>query len=693
VTATAGDGQASLSWKAPTNTGGAAITGYRVTPYIDGVPHTARVLSTPATSKDIANLLNGTTYTFTVQTVTDLGVSAESAPTPAVKPYGTPGAPSAVTVAPQNGAVALTWAAPTNDGGSPVTGYRVTPYIGFTPQPAKVLTTTVQNTIVSGLANGTSYTFRVQATNARGHGAESSASPAVTPRTTAAAPTGLAAVAGDRRATVSWKAPTDTGGAPITGYRVTPFVDGTYLDAWDFASTVTTQVITGLTNGTNYAFVVRAVTVSGVGASSAFSPGVVPRTTPGAPTGITATAGNGQVTLTFKAPSNNGGAVVNAYKITPYIGSIAQPVRTVSFATTHVVSGLTNGTTYGFSIQAVNAAGAGPGASSPVARPRTLPGAPGAATALPGDRSATVVWTPPLNTGGAPITGYVVIPYIGGSAQPARTFASPAPTQVVTGLTNGTGYRFIVKAVNEAGTGASTGFTSSVVPFALTTPEPDYAPYSSWGTLVDGVTRAVIGRPPTASERASWVTRLSGGDDTAGDLVAALRAMPDQTGLVDPVSRLYRAYFLRSPDVGGLDYWISQRRAGRSLYWISEAFARSSEFTTLYGSLSDPAFMDLVYRQVLEREPEPAGHAYWTEELRSGRKTRGMVMVGFSEAAEYRTRNGPAIEASVAHLRFFGRAPTSSELQVWVDRRRSGTSAETLYDAVVSHPEHAARVS
>ena len=484
----------------------------------------------------------------------------------------------------------------------------------------------------------------------------------------------------------------------MTGYQVTPWVNGVALTTRTFATAATTQTITGLANGSPHRFSVRAVNAAGVGASTDFSNSVVPATpveppeVPGAPTGLTVSPGSEAVRVGFTAPADDGGATITGYRITPYAGSTALAVRTVSSATSHVIGGLVNGTAYTFTVQAVNSAGTGPKATSPSATPRTLPGAPGTVTATAGDGSASVSWVAPTVTGGAPVTGYEVTPWVGGAAQPSRSFATAATTRVISGLTNGTSYRFSVRAVNAAGVGASSGFSNPVVPTRVDPPADSYAPYASWDAMVTGIFSSVLGRAPTSSERSSWVTRLSGAD-TAGDLVAALRATPDQTGLVDPVSRLYRAYFLRSPDVGGLNYWVSQRRAGRSLYWISEAFARSTEFTALYGSLSDPEFMNLVYRQVLEREPEPAGHSYWTEQLQSGRKTRGMVMVGFSEAAEYKTRNGPAIEASVAHLRFLRRAPTSSELQEWVDRRRAGTSVETLYDELVDSAEHAARVS
>lgn len=125
-------------------------------------------------------------------------------------------------------------------------------------------------------------------------------------------------------------------------------------------------------------------------------------------------------------------------------------------------------------------------------------------------------------------------------------------------------------------------------------------------------------------------------------LISLVKTLPDDLGpevsdqaLRDQVSRLYTAYFLRPPDDEGLRHWMRQRAAGMPLHAVSEAFASSPEFVNRYGSLSNQQFVRLVYRNVLGREPEPAGLDLWTYQLASGAMTRGEVMVGFSESAEY----------------------------------------------------------
>jgi hypothetical protein len=96
-----------------------------------------------------------------------------------------------------------------------------------------------------------------------------------------------------------------------------------------------------------------------------FSTAAAP-TAPGAPTGVTATAGNGSANVSWTAPSD-GGSTITKYTVTPYIGSAAQTPVTVTGsppATSTTVTGLTNGTSYTFTVSATNAIGTGP-ASSP----------------------------------------------------------------------------------------------------------------------------------------------------------------------------------------------------------------------------------------------------------------------------------------------------------------------------------------
>ena len=123
---------------------------------------------------------------------------------------------------------------------------------------------------VTGLTNGSAYTFRVSAVNDAGTGSTSSTASA-TPRTTPGPPTGVASVDGDAQSALTWTAPASDGGAAISGYQVERSTDGgttwTTVVA-DTESTSTAYTATGLVNGTSYDFRVSAVNAAGTGTAS-----------------------------------------------------------------------------------------------------------------------------------------------------------------------------------------------------------------------------------------------------------------------------------------------------------------------------------------------------------------------------------------------------------------------------------------
>jgi hypothetical protein len=209
--------------------------------------------------------------------------------------------------------------------------------------------------VVSGLTNGTAYTFTVVATNAIGAGAPSTPSDPVTPFTTPSVPTNVTAVAGNASAIVTWTAPADDGGAPITGYTIQA-VDDTIVVTVDGATTSTT--ITGLTNGRAYLFTVVATNAAGVSLPSLPSPAVVPASVPGAPTNVVAVAGDTTATVSWSAPVDDGGVPIAAYVVTNTVDGTATIVT--GDQTSATIVNLTDGVPYTFTVTAVNVLGPGP---------------------------------------------------------------------------------------------------------------------------------------------------------------------------------------------------------------------------------------------------------------------------------------------------------------------------------------------
>jgi hypothetical protein len=174
-----------------------------------------------------------------------------------------------------------------------------------------------------------------------------------------------------------------------------------------------------------------------------------------------------------------------------------------------------------------------------------------------------------------------------------------------------------------------------------------------------------LARNPDGGGLAFWSGRVRAGVNP-GSLVEFMVSTPEFGDTVAPVVRLYKAHFRRSPDFGGLQFWAGRFRNGMTLNDISAEFARSDEFIRTYGSLSNEAFVDLVYQNVLDRRADAGGRAFWIGRLDDG-FARGRMMVEFSESPENVAATNGEVRATMLYLGMLRRAPDPSGLEFWAD--------------------------
>ncbi|WP_333797218.1 fibronectin type III domain-containing protein [Rheinheimera sp.] len=442
-----------------------------------------------------------------------------------------PDAPTIGAATPSDGQVSVAFTAPVNNGGSAITGYTVTSnpggFIGggngFTTSPITV----------TGLTNGTAYTFTVTATNAVGTSAASGASNSATPKA---------------NQTITFANP----GAQNFGS--TPTLSATATSGLTVSFSSSTTGVCTITSGGALAFVTAGsctIDADQAGDAATNAAATVSRTftvnavVPGAPSIGTATAGNTQASVTFTAPASTGGAAITGYTVTSNPGGFTG----TGAGSPITVTGLTNGVAYSFTVTATNSAGTGAAsaASNSVtpASPQTITFAnPGAQTygtsptltatsdsgltptfsssttgvctitsgglltfvtagtcTINADQAGDSSYLPAAQVSrsftvnpsvpGAPTIGTAVA----GDTQASVAFTAPVNTGgtsitgytvtvsppdvapvngaaspiVINGLTNGQAYTFTVTADNAAGTSPSSGASNSITPAATQT--------------------------------------------------------------------------------------------------------------------------------------------------------------------------------------------------------------------------------
>ena len=218
----------------------------------------------------------------------------------------------------------------------------------------------------------------------------------------------------------------------------------------------------------------------------------------------------------------------------------------------------------------------------------------------------------------------------------------------------------------------------------------DVSPFSSVDAFVSQQYRDLHGREATTLDRSTHGYPLTNGLATAAEEILAISAEPGSADKVGPLTRLYRAYFLRTPDAGGLQFWLTRYRSGRYLWWISSSFAASSEFTNRYGALSNAEFVNLVYQNVLGRPGDAGGIAYWKRQLDTGRRKRGEVMTGFSESSEYKRATASLTDTVLVTSSMLRRIPTGTEWDEMV-ATVEGDGIGALVEQILASAEYRAR--
>lgn len=481
LTATPGNAQVSLSWTAVS--GVASYVVYRGT--VNGIVSPFATGVTLSTFKDM-NAVNGTMYYYRVaaangNVVGALSNQASAMPQAPPAPGPVPAVPTGLAATPGNAQVSLLWNTVTG-----ATGYTLFRSTVANLQGDQIAAGLVAASFTNtGLTNGTTYFYRVAATNGNGSSLPSSpvnampTTPPVPPPP--AIPTGLAATAGNAQVSLLWNAV--TGATGYTLFRST--VSSAQGDPIATGLTVTSFNNTGLTNGTTYFYRVAATNLNGSSLPSApVSAKPVAPPAPPVPAGLSATAGNTEVTLNWTG--STGATSYNVYRGTASGVLGDAPIATGITLLTFKDTGLTNNTTYYYKVAAVNTNGTSVLSNQASAKPvpPPPPGAPTGFSASPGDGKVTLSWT--AVTGALSYNVYRATK-TGTQVDPPLATGIAGVTWLDSTVTNGTVYFYKVAAVSPSGVGQKSVEASAVPvpPVTVLTPEQmsafKFLRQSTWG--------------------------------------------------------------------------------------------------------------------------------------------------------------------------------------------------------------------
>lgn len=280
----------------------------------------------------------------------------------------------------------------------------------------------------------------------------------------------------------------------------------------------------------------------------------------------------------------------------------------------------------------------------------------GVPTVASATRSSVTVNVIKCPTSAPAPTGYRILAFDRTSGTPIAQVdvAANAATATITGLPAGQLVRFRALSTTSGGTGPQSGLSAFALP-----------PFRTLDAFTDRQYRDFAGRAPTASELSTWRTQLTNGTVSPVQAVANANEFANWGPTQAPITRLFRAYFLRTPDIGGLNFWSNRRRGGQKLDVASQSFASSSEFERRYGTLSNRAYVELVFQNVLGRPGDAGGINFWTSQLDRRVRNRGQVMTGFSESNEYKRKSQAIVDSVNLFTGTLRRTPSAGELATW----------------------------
>lgn len=198
-------------------------------------------------------------------------------------------------------------------------------------------------------------------------------------------------------------------------------------------------------------------------------------------------------------------------------------------------------------------------------------------------------------------------------------------------------------------------------------------------TLRESITafyKNILGREPDAGGLAYWQAQVESGQIQLAEVVSSFTTSAEAQAVVQPIIALYQAAFGRTPDTGGLQYWVAQMQGGLSLSDVTQAFAQSSEFASVAGT-SSTQFITALYQNTLGRAPDAGGLAYWVEQAANG-SSPASLLASFTASAEGQRVTSEKAQVVLTYQGVLGRSPSTAELNSALQAKGTQSSVELV---------------
>ncbi|MFZ4626474.1 MAG: DUF4214 domain-containing protein [Rhodoferax sp.] len=184
-----------------------------------------------------------------------------------------------------------------------------------------------------------------------------------------------------------------------------------------------------------------------------------------------------------------------------------------------------------------------------------------------------------------------------------------------------------------------------------------------------------------------WQNQIDTGHLNRSQVAVLFLDSPEFQAGTGAIARLYFGALSRLPDAAGMTYWMDQQHSGTSISQIASSFAASPEFTAMYGAMSNSAFVESQYQNVLGRSATAQEQTQWSTQLTAG-TSRGAVLLGLTESAEYKAASDTKLSVALDYLGLLGRPAEQAGFDYWLNLQSTTMPEITVIGGFIASPEY-----